>query len=51
MSRTDEQLTRRDSSLDSASAVMLSLGLIAGLVQLGYRPFLFGPIGAPERSC
>jgi hypothetical protein len=31
-------------NLDSASAVMLSLGLIAGLVQLGYRPFLFGPI-------
>jgi len=31
-------------NLDSASAVMLGVGLLAGVVQLGYRPFLFGPI-------
>jgi hypothetical protein len=31
-------------AVDTASAVLLSIGLLAGLVQLGYRPFLFGPI-------
>jgi hypothetical protein len=27
------------------SLVLVSLGLLLGLIQLGYRPFLLGPVG------
>jgi len=32
-------------SLDAASGVLLSLGVLAGVVELFYRPFLFAPVG------
>ena len=33
------------SPVDSASFALFGVALVAGLVQIGYLPFLFGPIG------
>jgi len=32
-------------SLETASAALFSLGVLAGIVELFYRPFLFAPVG------
>jgi|HubBroStandDraft_1064217.scaffolds.fasta_scaffold510176_1 hypothetical protein len=46
MSGTDESSSLDASgSLDSASAAVFGLGILAGIVELFYRPFLLAPIG------
>jgi hypothetical protein len=32
-------------SLETASGVVFSLGILAGIIELFYRPFLFAPVG------